>query len=68
MPRLRALKDIALKEEHPLIVAAGAIGGMLAIGFMRAPPGQTFNWQDYAAFTVFGLLLYWLLKPSKKDG
>ncbi|MGO8242942.1 hypothetical protein [Rhizobium johnstonii] len=57
-----------MKEEHPLIAAAGAIGGMLAIGVMRAPPGQTFNWQDYSAFAVFGLLLYWLLKPSKKDG
>jgi branched-subunit amino acid ABC-type transport system permease component len=63
-----ASKDIELKEEHPLIVAAGAIGGMLAIGFMRAPASQHFNWQDYSAFAVFGLLLYWLLKPSKKDG
>jgi hypothetical protein len=56
-----------LKEDHPLITAAGAIGGMLALGYMRAPPGQTFGWQDYAAFIVFGLLLYWLLNPSKKD-
>lgn len=56
-----------MKEEHPLIAAAGAIGGMLALGYMRAPTGQTFDWRDYAAFIVFGLLLYWLLKPSKKD-
>ncbi|MBX5131604.1 hypothetical protein HJB80_02710 [Rhizobium lentis] len=54
-------------EEHPLITAAGTIGGMLALGYMRAPSAQTFGWADYVAFVVFGLILYWLLKPSKKD-
>jgi hypothetical protein len=51
--------------EHPLLAAAGLIGGTLAVGYQRQSPGMTFDWRDYAMFVVFGLLLYWLLKPSK---
>ena len=58
-------KDIALKEEHPLIASAGIIGAMLAIGYTRAPAGQTFAWMDYAAFAVFGLLCFWCLSPRR---
>lgn len=56
-----------MKQPHPLLAAAGLIGGTLAVGFQRQNPGMTFDWRDYTMFVVFGLLLYWLLKPSKSS-
>lgn len=56
--------DEEQKPEHPLIKNAGIVGIAVAMALSRAG-NMALGWMDYAAFAVFGLLVWWCLTPGR---